>query len=136
MNNWTNNFSKFLVNRFVWRETDWFLFEVCGAHREARQIKEVFGCNMLIYFRNDHHFVANTYILHICMMRKFGSLCLFDQFQIYFIYLHIWKESMFILYWAPRMISPFPCIEHANFRLLICLFHFNNNESCPNFYWH
>ena len=65
VNNQTNNFSKFLVNRFVWWETDWFLFKVCGAHREAKQIKEVFCCNMLIYFRNDHHFVATTYIFHL-----------------------------------------------------------------------
>ena len=65
VNNQTNNFSKFLVNRFVWWETDWFLFKVCGAHREAKQIREVFCCNMLIYFRNDHHFVATTYILHL-----------------------------------------------------------------------
>ena len=65
VNNKTNNFSKFLVNRFVWWETDWFLFKVCGAHREAKQIREVFCCNMLIYFRNDHHFVATTYILHL-----------------------------------------------------------------------
>ena len=65
VNNRTNNFSKFLVKRFVWWETDWFLFEVCGAHREAKQIKEVFCCNMLIYFPNDHHFVPTTYILRL-----------------------------------------------------------------------
>ena len=93
--NQTNNFSKFLVNRFVWWETDWFLFEVCGAHRDIWAISNIF-----------------------------------------YLPTYIWKESMFILYWAPRMISPFPYIEHANFRLLICLFHFNNNEGYPNFYWH
>ena len=137
--NQTNNFSKFLVNRFVWWETDWFLFEVCGAHREARQIKEVFGCNMLIYFRNDHHFVATTYIFHLYDENQLDFKC-YSHIRaisnIFYLPTYIWKESMFILYWAPRMISPFPYIEHANFRLLICLFHFNNNEGYPNFYWH
>ena len=96
--NQTNNFSKFLVNRFVWWETDWFLFEVCGAHREARQIKEVFGCNMLIYFRNDHHFVATTYILHWYDEKQIDfylkSVVHIEKFQIYFIYLPIYGKNL------------------------------------------
>ena len=83
---------------------------------------------MLIYFRNDHHFVVTTYILD-----------LYDKNQAdfkgypYIRTTYTWKSLYVILYWARCMISPFPYIEHANFRLLICLFHFNNNESDPNF---
>ena len=92
--NQTNNFSKFLVNRFVWRETDWFLFEVCGAHREARQIKEVFGCNMLIYFRNDHHFVATTYIFHLYDENQLDFKCYSHIRAIYFIYPPIYGKNL------------------------------------------
>ena len=56
---------------------------------------------MLIYFRNDHHFVATTYILHWYdekqidfYLKSVVHIEIFDQFQIYFIYLPIYGKNL------------------------------------------